>query len=332
MKRFQTLGLRQATSFVIALLCVFASSSVAIAQTPNSWASGTPIPVPVIAPDAAATNVGSINGRIYVVGGWDGSNGFTVYNYNQIYNPASNSWATGAPLPAPNYAGAAAVVKNILYVIGGTPDGSSVTNAVWAYSPTTNTWSPKSPIPTARVAAAAVVLNNIIYVMGGQDASFTQLSTVESYNPATDSWTEEPPMRLAKSFVSAGAFGTKIVAADGRTSTSDPGDTESYTVLSISWATRASDPTGRDSACSGAIGTNQLYVAGGRIHAGVGTPALQLNEAFNVGTNSWMTLASMPQGTQGPGSAVYNGRLYCFGGQASQGSQIALNNVQIYQP
>lgn len=37
----------------------------------------------------------------------------------------------------------------------------------------------------------------------------------------------------------------------------------------------------------------------------------------------------MPQATLLPGSAVYKGQLYCFGGLYLEG---ALNNVQIYQP
>jgi Kelch motif len=35
----------------------------------------------------------------------------------------------------------ARVVKNVLYVFGGSTDGKTVTNAVWAYNPTTNKWS-----------------------------------------------------------------------------------------------------------------------------------------------------------------------------------------------
>jgi N-acetylneuraminic acid mutarotase len=288
--------------------------------------------VPVIAPNVAAINIGGLNGRILVIGGWDGSNGFTVYSYNQIYNPASDTWSSGAPLPTTNYAGAIAVVKNVVYLFGGTPDGTNVTNAVWAYDPKSDSWTPRRVMPTARVAARAAVQNNIIYVIGGQDANFNPLATVESYNPATDSWSVDTPMLVAKSFISVGSLGPRIVAADGRTSAGDGGDNESYNLATAGWTPLTPDPTGRDNSCAGAIGTKQLYVAGGRVPGNVGTPALDLNEAFNIATNSWTMLASMPQRTQAPGSAVYNGRLYCFGGQASQGSQVAISNVQIYQP
>jgi N-acetylneuraminic acid mutarotase len=314
------------------LLSLFVLSAVVVGQPHNTWTSGAPIPVPVIAPDVGALNIGGLKGQINVIGGWDGSNGFTVYSYNQIYYPVSNTWSTGAVLPTANYGGAVGVVKNVLYLFGGTPDGSTVTNAVWAYNPKTDSWSPRTAMPTARVVARAVVENNIIYVIGGQDANFNQLATVESYNPATDTWTEDAPMLVAKSFISAGALGTKIVAADGRTSTSDPGDTESYSLATTSWSSLTPDPTGRDNSCAGAVGATQLYVTGGRVPGGVGTPALDLSESFNIVNNAWTTLASMPQRTEGPGSAAYNGRLYCFGGQASQGSQVALGNVQIYQP
>jgi hypothetical protein len=308
------------------------TSAVVVAQSPNSWTSGAPIPVAVIAPNVGALNIGGLKGQINVIGGWDGSNGFTVYDYNQIYYPTSNTWGTGAALPTANYGGAVGVANNVLYLFGGTPDGTSVTNAVWAYDPKTDSWSPRSAMPTARVVARAVVQNSIIYVIGGQDANFIQLATVESYNPATDTWTVDAPMPVAKSLISAGALGTRIVAADGRTGMGDPGDTESYSLATASWSTLTPDPTGRDNSCAGAIGATQLYVAGGRVPGGVGTPALDLNESFKIVNNAWTMLASMPQRTQGPGSTVYSGRLYCFGGQASQGSQVALSNVQIYQP
>jgi Kelch motif len=42
-------------------------------------------------------------------------------------------------------------------------------------------------------------------------------------------------------------------------------------------------------------------------------------------------LSPMPQGSTFGGSAVYKGRLYCFGGWASF-SGSPLNNVLIYQP
>lgn len=179
------------------------------------------------------------------------------------------------------------------------------------------------------------VENNIIYVVGGNSSSMLRLNTVESYNPATDTWKEEAPLLVGKSEASVGLVGNKtigftIVAADGCTSSGDTGDNEGYNATTNVWSSLKTDPTPRNTACSAGIGTKML-VAGGYPAGGPGTPAFSLNEKFTVSTNTWKTLASMPQAAMFAGSAAYKGRLYCFGGTSSfQGT--VLTNVQIYQP
>ena len=292
----------------------------------NTWTSGAPMPTAVWFP--AATGV--IKSQIYLVGGYDSSE--SVVADNQIYHAATNSWSTGAPMPAPTAQGASAVVKNILYVFGGSPDGKTCNiSTVLAYNPKTNSWSSKSPMPTARCSAAAAVDKNIIYVIGGYSSGSGQrLNTVEAYNPATDTWTEEAPMLVGKSEPAVALSGTAIVASGGYTQSGDTGDNEGYNVATNAWASLKSDPSTRNGSCFGTIGP-QLYVAGGYPGGGPGTPALTVNESFKRSKNSWKTLAPMPQASVVPGSAVYKGQLYCFGGAAATYGTI-LNNVQIYQP
>jgi hypothetical protein len=270
-----------------------------------------------------------------VVGGFDGAPVADTH----VFNPVTNVWSTGVPLPAPISNAAAAVVNNVMYVIGGddSNNGSPPLNTVWAYNPKTKTWSAKAAMPTARNVAAAVVANDIIYVIGGWNGVFSGdgLATVESYYPATDTWTEEAPLLVGKWAPSAGAFGTKltgytIVAPDGAAQCcpSDfTGDNESYNVSTNLWTSRSADPTARGFACFGSIGS-KLYVAGGTDTQG---PALSVTESYQLSKNAWKTLAPIPQATIGPGSVVYKGRLYCFGGgNAWNGTNS--NSVQIYQP
>lgn len=325
-------------AFAITILVVFvvvaetrplhAQSESPSTQAPlvlhNSWSSGAVMPIAV---HAAAT--GTVKGQVYVVGGVN-TLGAVVAD-NQIYNPATSTWSTGAALPVTTYAAASAVVNGILYVFGGSGNGTNVVKAVWAYDHRTNTWHKRAAMPTARAAAAAAVKKGIVYVIGGLDANFNRLGTVESYNPATNTWTEQAPLLAGKSFQSAGLLGSTIVAADGVTSFGDTGDNEGYNASTNSWSSLTSDPTGRDDACAGVI-SGRLYVAGGRVYGGgPGTPALTLAESFTLSTNTWATLASMPQGTQASGSAMYQGQLYCFGGQDAQAGTV-IGNVQIYQP
>lgn len=284
----------------------------------DSWGSGAAMPTAVYHP---ATGV--LNNQVYVVGGYTTAPTAVV----QIYNPATNTWSAGVTLPTATSDAAAAVVNNVLYVIGDYT--IAPTKAVWAYDPKTKTWSGKTAMPTARNGAVAVVEKNIIYVAGGYDGT-NFLATVESYNPATDTWTEEAPMLGAKDDPAAGLIGTTIVVADGANAPGAvTGDTEGYNATTNTWTSLATDPTARTGSCSGPVGAN-LYDAGGYINNG--GAATTVNESFSSSKNQWTTtLTPMPQGTMFGGSAVLNGQLYCFGGEATVNGN-PINNVQIYQP
>jgi uncharacterized repeat protein (TIGR03803 family) len=289
----------------------------------NSWSSGTAMPVGLAAPAA-----GVINGNVYVVGGFQTSGGAPVSN-NQVYSPTTNVWTTAAAIPTPVFAPASAVVGSSLYVIGGF-EGSSATptNLVQVYNSNTNTWTTKSAMPTARGSATAVLDGNAIYVIGG-NGSTSQLNTVEKYVPSTNTWTEEAPLLAGKSDLSAALLGTTIVAADGYTSSGDTGDNEGYNVSTNTWSSLTADPNPRNASCSGAL-TSQLYVAGG-LNNGAPQTTTSVNESFSVNSKKWTSQAAMPTAALWQGSAVANGLLYCFGGQASNLGAV-INNVQIYQP
>ena len=313
---------------LFALLLLMGVASFAQEQAPavnhNTWTSGAPMPTAVWFP----LGMGVIKGQIYVVGGYTAT---AVAANNQIYNLTTNTWSSGAALPTPMAQGASAVVKNVLYVFGGSSDGgSSVSNAVWAYNPKTNSWSARAAMPTPRASTAATVEKNIVYVIGGYSPSGGRLNTVESYNPANNTWTEEAPLLAGKSEPTVGLIGTTIVAADGYNGSSDNGDNEGYNASTNSWTSFNPDPTGRNGACGGSIGP-QLYIAGGYSTV---TGLTGVTDAFKLSKNTWKTLASMPLATLASGSAVNKGLLYCVGG-ADSGSlyhNTVYNNVQIYQP
>lgn len=317
---------------MLASLLLISTASLMNAQNPlvthNTWTSGTAMPTPVSSSTAAV-----IKTAIYVVGGNDanGTDPSGIVADVQIYNAATNVWSTGVSYPTGIEWPSSAVVKNILYVFGGTTDGSTATNAVWAYNPKTKTWIGQAAMPTARWGSQAVVekTTNVIYAIGGYDGKGGYLTNVESYNPTTNTWTEEAPLLLADDSPAAGLVGTTIVVADGSQGPAQiTGYTEGYDATTNTWTALAADPTARVESCSGGIGS-KLYDAGGYLSNG--GAAANVNESFQLSKNKWTTLASMPQGSMFGSSAVYKGKLYCFGGWSGWlGTPIS--NVQIYQP
>ena len=271
---------------------------------------------------------GVIGGIVYVVGGTGGATNNAEFNINQIYNPETNTWTTGAPMPTARQGPVAAVVNNILYVIGGYLNGSSL-NVVEAFDPSSNTWSTKAPMPTARDSMPAVVDGGIIYVIGGVN-SHGRLTTVESYNTATDTWAEDAPLPVGVSGVAAGLIGSTIVATGGQAgSGNDVTGTEGYNPTTNSWEALAPDPAEHQAGCFATI-LGQLYFAGGKYNGG----AVSVAESFNLEENQWSTLAPMPLGTTNPGYAEVGNLLYCFGGTNIGGVGVGTvyNNVQIYHP
>jgi hypothetical protein len=285
--------------------------------------------------DRFGAAVGVIKGKVYVVSGATSS---TVVNNNEIYNPAKNTWTTGASIPTARFVPASAVANNILYVIGGTSDGTTPLSVVEAYDPVTNAWSTKASLPTATDSMYAVSMKDIIYVVGGYNPDQGRLATLYSYNPATDSWTRESSMNVPKSNPATGVLGG-IVAAGGTTNapyaSGDVTDNEIYNTSKNVWKTLADIPTARTAPCFG-VTAGSFYVASGGT-AGYDTP-VDVLEAYSGKTKAWTSLASIPQAVVEPASAVVGGRLYCIGGGTSgyfvQGSTygVPYGNVQIYQP
>jgi N-acetylneuraminic acid mutarotase len=293
----------------------------------NSWHKGKPMPKAL--KDQAT---GVIGGSIYNVGGQTTT---TVVGLNQIYDVATNTWSSGKPMPTPVTNAASAVVNNTLYVFGGTTNAefSGATDEVWAYNPKTNAWVMKHTMPTTREGAVAVVENGIVYVIGGVDASETRLTTVDSYDPATDNWNSSlAPLVPGRSRPAAGLLGSTIVVASGYTSTGVTPDTDGYDVSKNSWSNLSNDPNTGWAACNGVV-DGVLYVAGG---AGNSEAAVKTADSFSLPKDEWNTkITSIPNAVEAPGSAVYNGLLYCFGGGSL--NQVGFvgsvyNYLQIYQP
>ena len=114
----------------------------------------------------------AIGGKVYVAGGRFGG-GFNSERTAalEIFDPATGTWTTGAPLPSPRGGVAGVAANGCLFVIGGEgnyldPRGLSIENE--AYDPRTNAWHalPPMPTPTHGLVGAAFI-NGRIHIPGG---------------------------------------------------------------------------------------------------------------------------------------------------------------------
>lgn len=185
----------------------------------------------------AGLGVASWNDLVYAIGGRTGATfgGGTILGANAVYDPASNTWTSLAPLQTPqeavsdNYATIA--FDGRIYVFGGARGSMSVTTAVQVYDILANSWSFGAPLPTLRAAAMAGVVEGMLAVFGGFDPDptvGTNLTVTELYDPVTDRWYPGPAMYSAASEMAQGvvwdetgvyAVGSGIFGAGGVQST-----------------------------------------------------------------------------------------------------------------
>lgn len=147
------------------LLALFLLSVPLVLFAQGAWVKRTPDPV-----ERTEVAVASLEGKIYVIGGFRRFLFPVVTGLVEVYDPAEDTWKEATSLPEALHHAGVAGVKGKLYVVGGFRGLVSwdAVNKVYEYDPAKNAWSEKAPMPTARGALALAVRDNKIYAIGGR--------------------------------------------------------------------------------------------------------------------------------------------------------------------
>ena len=273
------------------------------------------------------------DGRFYAIGGY-GSTAFgsSYLSTVEIYDPKTNAWTTGAPMPTRRgYMAATLGPDGLIYVIGGSnragDSGLSWLNTVEAYDPATNSWTTVASVSIPRYGLAAVTgSDGLIYAIGGNSGGVD--NTVEAYNSQTHSWASVAPLPTARSGLAAvqGSDG-RIYAIGGQGSKGNSLNTvEAYDPKTNSWASVAPLPTARSGLAAVQGSDGRIYAIGGKDSQG---NSLNTVEAYDPKTNSWTTVVSLPTTRYDLGVALgLDGRIYTVGGFT--GGSNFVNNVEAY--
>jgi N-acetylneuraminic acid mutarotase len=140
----------------------------------NTWVTLRSAPVAHFRPV-----VGVIGGKLYVVGGEDGSG--APMGRVDMYDPATNTWSTRTAMPTPRMNAGAATLGGKLYVVGG-KGGTAYLDAVEAFDPVANAWTGRAAIPTPRAALGAATVSGVLYAIGGRNGT-AALKTNEGFTP-----------------------------------------------------------------------------------------------------------------------------------------------------
>jgi N-acetylneuraminic acid mutarotase len=209
----------------------------------DTWETKTPMPTARYGFKANA-----VDGKIYLAGGWYRLE--TTYNnvdksaQVDVYDPSTDTWATGAPMPTAVANYASAVVDNKIYVISGVASGSTTTNLTQTYNPRIDKWSFGAPIPMGVSGAAAGATTGTeapkaIYVLGGANDTYPLNGqyTNQVYFPATNSWSMAVSMPIDRAGLSVPVVNDKLYAIGGGHNIFTPDSTVNMQYTPISYGT-----------------------------------------------------------------------------------------------
>ncbi|MBK9094918.1 MAG: hypothetical protein IPM84_19560 [Anaerolineae bacterium] len=126
----------------------------------------------------------TLNGKIYVAGGAQGADpnyaGMTAF---EAYDPATDSWATLAPMQVARVSPGIATDGAYVYIYGGTDSlGATFSSLDSAerYNPATNTWSYVDPMTQSAAGMVNAYAAGRIWAAGGLNSvggAYTRIST-----------------------------------------------------------------------------------------------------------------------------------------------------------
>ena len=197
----------------------------------KSWKKGKPMPISRWYHMATAYNQ-----KIYVIGGISGTGrSRKALTKVEIYDSVKDTWSEAKPLPTPKQGGAAATVKEKIYVIGGRTgagDSGYATKSVDIYDPIKNSWTSGKAMPEARTGIQSAVIDNRIYVVGGA-ARGNATNSIDVYDLSTEKWSRMASMKYARTGHGVCSIGKKIFIIGGATKMSLAGIIGAVETLTI---------------------------------------------------------------------------------------------------
>ena len=260
-------------------------------------------------------------GKFYLAGGGTA---------HEVYEPATNTWKTIAPLPQSIDHIQGVELNGLIYYVGGLlawpgPD----VNTVYVYSPATNSFTQGAPMPAGRErgAGGTAVHNGKIYYVGGLHDGAV-VPWVDVYDPAANSWAKLPDMPRARDHFQAAVIKGKLYVTGGRAKDINATitATDAYDFATGSWTTGLAPlPTARGGFAAAVLG-DELLVIGGE----GGNKTYNTVEAYNTSTNSWRALAPMPTARHGIQGATCDGGVYIAAGGLAQGGGLPTTAHEVF--
>jgi N-acetylneuraminic acid mutarotase len=269
----------------------------------------------------------ALNGRIYYIGGltgWPQPHSDLV----RIYDPATDSFTAGAPMPRGRGGGGVATDGSRIYYAGGMHNGQAV---AWfdAYDPATDTWQQLPDMPIARDHFHGAILGGTFYAIGGRDSLIDATDPrVDAYAIGSGTWnTLNTTLPTPRGGFATAVLGNEILIIGGEGGGQTFDTVEAYDPAANTWRTLAPLPTARHGIQAAVCDGGVYIAAGGRTQGGANPSSVHevffFGEPTPCGAGSFSALewttgpAALQPGRMEAQGLAHQGQLYVIGGYTS---------------
>ncbi|MFK7929929.1 MAG: kelch repeat-containing protein [Myxococcota bacterium] len=181
-------------------------------------------------------------------------------------------------------------------------------------------WDEAAALPDRAYYQGGNAVDGEFYVFGGGwPTTLDSLDTVRSWSSETDTWTDRAPLPTPRGYVTSAVVGGELFAIGGPNISGQTFNrtVEIYTPATDSWRAGSLMPTGTMWPLYSAIAAqgDRIYLLGG----GISNNPFNTAVAYDIPTDTWVSLTSAPVPVHGPTGAVLDGKMYVMGGYLSDG-------------
>ncbi len=265
-----------------------------------------------------------IDNKMYVIGGWIPS--LNATGLNEIYEPDTDSWSIGTPMPTPTtHVGSVAVGTDIWFIGGFIGNHPGVaTDIVQIYDTKTDSWTAGPNLPNAIGSGAATFHNNKIHFIGGllpDRRTDTSAHLVLDLSDLSAGWTALAPLPIGLNHHWAETVNGIVYSIGGQQGHDGPitylDVVYAYDPNNDTWNQVASLPRPRSHIeSSTSVHDNKIIVAGGRD----GAFFFDNIVIYDPVADAWTALCTMPNPLLAPVGIAYDNQFILSGGGESEGN------------
>ncbi|KAK6176720.1 hypothetical protein SNE40_014964 [Patella caerulea] len=174
----------------------------------------------------------SVNGCVYVIGGYDGQSRLNSVECLDMTDNESN-WVTVSCMHHRRGLAGVCVYKDQVYVCGGF-DGYARHTSMEKYNPVIDQWTLLSGMAVSREGAGLVVAGDLIYCIGGYDG-INLLDSAERYDPETEQWSTIATMSTQRSGAGVAVVNDVIYVCGGYDGNEHLSTVECYNTTTGHW-------------------------------------------------------------------------------------------------